>query len=368
MKIAHIHWSLSFGGIETMLVNIANAQCKLEHSVYIVVINDWVENSLLDCVDKRVKVIRINRKLKSKSLWWIVRLNFILHKIKPDAIHLHFSKLFGVLLWPGLSRVSCTTIHDLPNGSVRRSGIFRLCKITELYKSGNVSLIDKIPKVFAISQAVHDELLKNYGYESIVVNNGIISSKFLPKNIEEKNQVFKIIEVSRLVCDKKGQDLLIMALSKMHCPAEVYFVGEGESEDYLKKLTADLKLENKVHFLGKQTQDWIAKHLRDFDLFVQPSRYEGFGLTVAESMAANLPLLVSSGQGAAEVCKGEKFGNIFENGNVDDLVRKIENIINNYEVAFEKAMHAREYVYNTYDVRFTAEKYISEYKALNKFF
>ena len=54
-------------------------------------------------------------------------------------------------------------------------------------------------------------------------------------------------------------------------------------------------------FLVKQTQDYVAAHLTDYDLFVQPSRWEGFGLTVAEAMAAGVPVLVSEGQGPAEV-------------------------------------------------------------------
>ena len=51
--------------------------------------------------------------------------------------------------------------------------------------------------------------------------------------------------------------------------------------EYLKQLTAELHAETYVRFLGKQTQDYVAAHLTDYDLFVQPSRWEGFGLTVA---------------------------------------------------------------------------------------
>ena len=67
------------------------------------------------------------------------------------------------------------------------------------------------------------------------------------------------------------------------------------------RLTAELHAETYVRFLGKQTQDYVAAHLTDYDLFVQPSRWEGFGLTVAEAMAAGVPVLVSEGQGPAEV-------------------------------------------------------------------
>ena len=46
MRIAHIHWSLGTGGIETMLPDIANEQAKT-NEVALIIINDWVEPSIL---------------------------------------------------------------------------------------------------------------------------------------------------------------------------------------------------------------------------------------------------------------------------------------------------------------------------------
>ena len=43
MKVTHIFWSLGFGGIETMLVNIANEQAKAGAEVSIIIINDWLD-------------------------------------------------------------------------------------------------------------------------------------------------------------------------------------------------------------------------------------------------------------------------------------------------------------------------------------
>ena len=47
MNVVHIFWGLGFGGIETMLVNIANAQVKSGAKVSIIIINDLCEESLL---------------------------------------------------------------------------------------------------------------------------------------------------------------------------------------------------------------------------------------------------------------------------------------------------------------------------------
>ena len=101
--------------------------------------------------------------------------------------------------------------------------------------------------------------------------------------------------------------------------------------------------------------------MADYDLFVQPSRWEGFGLTVAEAMAAKVPVIVSEGQGPAEVTCGNLYGWTFENGNADDLAAKIKYIFDNYNEAMDKANSALSYVQHTYDVSVTARKYLDNY-------
>ena len=126
-------------------------------------------------------------------------------------------------------------------------------------------------------------------------------------------------------------------------------------------MARQLSVEQNVHFLGKRPQTYICDHLCDYDLFVQASRWEGFGLTVAEAMSANVPVLVSSGQGPAEVTCGSKFGWLFENGNAEDLAIQIDYIRNHYNEALNKAKAALSYVCNIYDVSVTAKKYLESY-------
>ena len=143
----------------------------------------------------------------------------------------------------------------------------------------------------------------------------------------------------------------------------VNFIGEGSSREFLENLVKKLHAESIVSFLGVKPQPYIAEHLADYDLFVQPFRREGFGLTVAEAMAAKVPVLVSEGQGPAEVTCGYLYGWTFENSNAEDLAAKIKYIYDNYDEAMKKAGKALSYVQNTYDVSVTARKYLELYKS-----
>lgn len=363
MKIVHVFWGLTYGGIETMLVNIANAQIQNGAQVFVILINDLIEENLLKAFDSKINIICLKRKQKSKNIMFIIKLNKVLLQIKPNAIHIHRSELFELILNKSLKNITSLTLHALPKGIIVYPGLcYRIFPIFNIFKNlGNVTSIDKIPKVFAISQSVKNLLQNKFNVDSIVVNNGIKTSDFKTRAIKSFNQKLKIVQVSRLEHDKKGQDLLIEAAYILKGKIDITFIGEGSSIMYLKNIVKEKEIEDYVHFIGKKDQEYIAKHLCDYDLFVQPSRWEGFGLTVAEAMASQVPVLVSEGQGPAEIICGEKYGWIFKNGDSDDLINKIIYIIEHYNEALEKAIKGVQYVRDKYDVSVTARNYLNLY-------
>lgn len=362
MKVVHVFWSLTYGGIETMLVNIANEQAKIGAEVHVVIINDYFESSLLQNFSRNINLHFLGRKPHSQNPYIAFRLTRLIRKIAPHAIHLHDSHLYSMLLSRRLSREASVTLHALPSGMVRRGGMYRLLPILDWVAPGNTAFIDKVPKVFSISQAVHDELLEKYGVKSTVICNGILTQKFEQRGERNiSNREFRIVQVSRLDHEKKGQDLLIEAVARMGENIHLDFIGDGDSREYLEHLSKRLGVEARITFHGTQPQDYVASHLKDYDLFAQPSRYEGFGLTVAEAMAAGVPVLVSAGQGPAEVTCGNGYGWTFENGNINDLTDKIVYIQGHYTEAIEKCRKARQHVIENYDVKVTARKYLECY-------
>mgnify|MGYP003182051257 CR=1 FL=1 len=367
MKVVHVFWSLMFGGIETMLVNITNAQAQSNANVYIIIINDNCDKTLINALNRNVRVVFLYRKLHSKGFQFIFKFNRALRKIKPDIIHLHDPHLFGLIFSRQLRNITCVTLHDVPYGSLCGSSILQRKILALNFRlAGNVVYLDKIPQVFSISNIVQKELYNKFGVDSIIVNNGIDTSRFKQRHQRGINQPMRLVQVSRLDHKKKGQDLLIKAVAKLKGRIEVDFVGDGESLTYLSNLSRKLDVEHYVHFLGKKSQSFIFENLQNYDLFVQPSRYEGFGLTVAEAMAAKVPVLVTEGEGPAEITCNEKYGWTFKNGDIDDLVNKIVCIQRLYAEAMDKAEKARLYVCNNYNVTVTARKYLEEYTNMKK--
>lgn len=347
MRIAHIHWSLGTGGIETMLPDIANEQAKT-NDVALIIINDWVEPSILAKVNQeKVKVVLINRHEGSKNPWSIIKLNLFLIKFRPDVIHTHAYREINLVVYPFGKRVR--TIHNTHN-------------VSDEYP--------KYDKLISISKAVYEFTL-NQGFDSVVADNGIPVSRIAhTKATPFADGKFHFVQVSRLHIEQKGQDILLKALGILKNESgisnfKMHFVGNGGDKALLLKLTHELHLDNEVVFEGVKDQTWVYENLCNYDLFIQPSRYEGFGLTVAEAIAAKIPVLVSNIEGPLEIIDGGRLGMSFENENVSDCAEKIKQFILNGRNN-EQVEAAYEYVKNNYDVSVTARKYLDIYNTLIK--
>lgn len=348
MKIVHIVYGLEFGGIETMLVNIVNEQVSMGHDISVLCLNKAINRGLREAIDKRVKFYCVGRPISSKNPYYIMKFNYRLYSLKSDIIHVHSPSLAKLFLMCFVKNKVCVTRHALhvPQES----------KYLGLYKYK-----------YSISNSVREDHIKKAKIDSVVVYNGIDSAKIKTKiNINKALKISKLIQVSRLDFKIKGQDILIAAVKLVKDRGyniSVDFIGDGPSFDYLTEQIKNLGLERNVKLLGAKSQQYIFEHLCEYDLFVQPSIFEGFGLTVAEAMAAKVPVLVSENQGPLEIIDNGKYGYSFVNGDAKDCADKIIDII---EQGVDKDMVEAAYkrVEDIYSVKKTAANYINEYKKI----
>ena len=348
MKIVHIVYGLEFGGIETMLVNIVNEQVKTGNEISVLIINNTINNDLYSAIDNRVKIYCLDRPVSSKNPYYILKFNYRINKISPDIIHIHTPSIIRYFL-PFVKYKMCVTKHDV-------------------HKEQENRFLSKYSHIYSISTAVKDYLLSATGAESKVIYNGISINRIIPKqDCLSTNEVLKLVQVGRLFHTVKGQHVLIEALKivkeKGYNNIHLYLIGDGSSRPYLQELISRYGMENYITLLGAKTQQYIFEHLCEYDLFVQPSINEGFGLTVAEEMAAKIPVLVSENQGPLEIIENGKYGFCFKNGDVEDCASKIIEII---EKGVDKQMVEDAYkrVKELFSIEQTANSYIDEYNKI----
>ncbi len=323
-----------------MLVDILNQQCKMEN-VHLVVLNNRIEQSLLSKLDKRVKIHLCGRPEGSKNPYWLIKLNLIILSINPDVVHCHSE---GLIKYVVLPYTKVRTIH-----STLCSGRDYNC-----YK-----------KLYCISESVK-RFTESQGFlNTELVYNGIDFSPIPQKEHFDMGTIVKFVNIGRFQ-RVKGQWLLIEAakilkekysLSNFH----IDFIGEGDTLASCKKQVEDYDLSTNVSFLGLKTRDYFYPRLRLYDGYIQPSISEGFGLTIAEAMGANLPVITSDLDGPMEVIDYGKYGCYFECGNADMLAEKMAEFIRN-GVDEQRVLNGHRYVVENFSVETTAKKYIEQYK------
>lgn len=346
MKIVHVVYGLEFGGIETMLVNIVNEQVLMGHDIHVVCINNTINKDLRDAISTEVKFHNLGRTVGSKNPYYLLKFNYKLKTISPDIIHLHTSSMIRYFIGTGWRKKMCVTKHDVHEDN-------------HLHYYSNI---------YAISEAVKDFVQKEYGLNSKVVINGVNVQKIKYAKITSDSDFLKIVQVSSLNHAIKGQHILLEAIKLVKergYKVALDFIGDGPSKEYLKELINEYELNDEVKLLGGKSQQYIFDNLCNYDLFVQPSITEGFGLTVVEAMAAKVPVLISENKGPLEIIDNGKYGCSFKNGDAKDCAQKIITFIEQGvdSGVIEKAYQRAEELYS---VKLTAEKYIDEYKSILK--
>ncbi len=348
MKIVHLTWGLGVGGAESMLVDIANEQAAA-HEVWVVVGNEDIDSSVVRGFDRSIRLVNMGRPPGSANPWYFAKLTGWIWRIDPDVMHAHQDSFARIKRLTSAPMV--LTVHN-----------------TRLPLSHGLAAFDS---VLCISKAVRNDVTSRFpDCPARIISNGI---KFRAATLKSAYgfRPFRIVQISRLAHEQKGQDVLIRSLQHVlerlgRDSVGVDFIGEGASLEYLQRLSEECGVQEQCRFLGAIARPSIYGRLCEYDLLVQPSRYEGFGLTILEGIAAGLPVLVSDIEGPMEIIAGGRLGWSFRSEDPQDLSDKIiELFALSKQPDFAQRLRDRaEQSRSLFDVKLTACKYIDEYSRL----
>lgn len=209
--------------------------------------------------------------------------------------------------------------------------------------------LDKYDKVYGVSQAVVDAFCREYPHykDKATVFYNVIDIEEIKRKAEQDAVIpfkdgFNIVTVGRLT-EQKGYDIAINAasiLKKKKIDFVWYAIGSGRDEEKLKKLVEKYHLEDQFVFLGRKDNPY--PYMKYCDLYVQPSRHEGYGLTIVEARVLGLPIVVS---------------------NIRPLAEQIQDGINGYvaKLSGEALADKIEYLYHNPSQREKTVAYLKEH-------
>lgn len=135
---------------------------------------------------------------------------------------------------------------------------------------------------------------------------------------------FVVLSVGELN-KNKNHEVVIRAIAKIDNPDIHYIVcGEGQLKGYLRDLSEDLGIKNRVHLLGFRND--IAEICKVSDLFAFPSYREGLGLAALEAMASGLPLITSNVHGIVDYSVNGKTGYNCGSSDIDSFIKYLKTL------------------------------------------
>lgn len=208
-------------------------------------------------------------------------------------------------------------------------------------------LLTVADRVVAVSNFTRNKInADNYIRKITVINNCIdpflrpqaTERAVIRKNIGFNNDDFVLLTVSRISSKEKNKnyDKVLVALQKVkqQLPNLKYlFVGkyEEQEKERLDTLTSSLGLSDAVYFTGYVADSELPSYYNAADLYVMPSKKEGFGITFIEAMYYGLPVLGGKSDGSADALMNGRLGTLVDPERQDEITIGIARILSNLE-------------------------------------
>jgi glycosyltransferase involved in cell wall biosynthesis len=363
MNIAILARTIRLDGMSTHIIDLSKQLILKGHEVFIFTAGvqenkdeyHALEKRLLDTGAKIVKIIYPkNNKKKINYIFFLFLSSFQtfykIKKLKIDVIHVHSLVLGFIPRMFGLKFVKTNHLRGMPKTILNRKATSEIAISKETYQESLQRFHYKEDELYLIHNGVDR-------YFAEVESSVMIEDFKRDKGIKDK----VIIGFIGTICHRKGIDILIHAYSKLKNETrdKTQLIVIGEDQDFLSTIPiSDTIRDNIVFYPFSNTKLFYSA----IDIFVLPSRQEGFPLVILEAMLGNCCVVRSNTEGAYEQIENGKTGFLFQNENINDLVDILEKLIIDGTLREKIATAGKGYALHNFTADIMAEKTIEVYK------
>ena len=352
-KIAFFIPKLNGGGAERVVVNLVNELSK-RRDLEIFLFVSRMGGEYDDLVGKEVNFESLGER---KLIFSILPL---LKKIKKNNIEC----LITGMPFPNIAGILCKKIQPSLKLIVTEHNDLR-----NQISGSKVSIVDKLTPfaiklfyhhadgVIAVSKGVADFLIKNnyrVGKRIRVIYNPIIYKEMYDSGCEKvsdytfRDDYVYVVSVARLT-EQKNLRLFIEIINSLKVKTKVkgLIIGQGEELESLIEYTNKLNCNNDIDFLGFKKNPY--KYIKQCDLLLMTSLWEGFGNVLVESVALGTKIAsVDCPSGPSEIIESLKYGCLLNGSEVNEYTDEIISYLNGEHV-IDKVRLQRFHVSNIAD-------------------
>lgn len=185
----------------------------------------------------------------------------------------------------------------------------------------NIPFYEKYDHIVPVSNSLQEKMQKElpqfsgkYQYVYDILNPGLIRKMSMEPvtDITKVEGKSVLVTVARMA-PPKGYDIAVNAahcLKEKGIPFIWYFIGDGSEKHIILEMIKDYHLQNQVRLLGLKTNPY--PYMRLCDIYVQPSIFEGFGMTISEAKILGKPVVSTNFKVVYDQITQEKNGLISE--------------------------------------------------------
>ena len=305
LSITHVLENLERGGLERVVVDLAEVQAAAGHRVRVVCL--FQRGPLAAELQRQGIEVMHCGKRAGTDLAALARLRRALRPAIGGIVHTHnaVAHYHAAAALLGLGRVRLlNTRHGMgatEQGGDRSERLFHLAG----YRTDAVVAVCEAARAAYATQVPAPRLAMQ------VVPNGIRMQRFAPGDAHDRERLrgqLGFAPGTRLVGSVGRLNFIKDHASLLHAHARIQaqvpdtglvVVGSGPELASLRDLRESLGLADRVHLLGDR--DDVPELLRGLDLFVLPSTSEGYSLALVEACAAGLPIIATDVGGNREI-------------------------------------------------------------------
>lgn len=369
IKILHVIDSLGVGGMERVVVDVANGLDlgRFEQTVCCLSRRGELADQLRD----DVRCIDLGKGDKADRLMPL-KLARVIRRERPDIVHSQswsgVDTALATLLTPGVKLVHSEHGRNYPHW--QRQPLLRRLARRGVYQRADA--------VFAISAEVREFYCRQTGFP--VERMGVIPNGIDLRRIHEADargvreelgispDDFVLGTVARLDLTKDTISLArafaAVALEHRKPKLKLLIVGEGEERAHLEEFVRRMNLDCAVLFAGMRRD--VPRLLRAMDVFALSSVSEGMPLTVLEAMAARLPVVATNVGALPELVEEGKTGFLVPIRHAAALSDKLEVFLANRQLVKTFGEAARRKVEREFSIEQMLQSYAELYESVLK--
>jgi glycosyltransferase involved in cell wall biosynthesis len=244
---------------------------------------------------------------------WLAAMR-LMRRHRYDLVHGHFAIPTGPASLPPALLAGIPHVLSIQGGDIYDPSKRLSPHRHSLLRRVVTAVLRRSSAVVAASRNMRDHAYRHFPYRGPIdiIPLGIRVPESIPHATRSSMGLpeaeFLAVTVGRLV-RRKGLDRVVRAMARQDCPPlHLAVIGSGPELAPLRSLAESLLLTDRIHFMGRVSDERKWQILRCADVYVSASMHEGFGISYLEAMAAGLPVIAPGDGGQADFLTHERTG------------------------------------------------------------